>query len=188
MLWLLDLLPRSDSSSASLQVQWSRTGSNLTSTTSIPLPHFESLHNKLEHYALVSYPQSTRLYQPTLFQYSITNSHATTPLQLSITVESSPDWVLSSPRKINRLVVLPNFSHTLSISAIPVSRIGPLDIPRVRVFQLLKPDILLEEAAEGTLKTRELPVLPEGLLWSHEMDVFDEEGNVKRLAAINVLP
>jgi hypothetical protein len=192
VLWLLDLLASSEEPPlpASIQVTWSRAGSTLSSTTTLPLPHFESMRSQLEHYATVSHPPTTRLYHPTLFRYTIANPHATKPLHLSVAVESSPDWVLSTPRTINRLVVLPGSSHTLTFSGVPISRLGALDAPRVRISQLLPADPLLDEASDAAVRTRELPILPEGMVWTDRTaaEVHDEHGAVRRLAQIVVLP
>lgn len=52
-------------------------------------------------------------------------------------LESSDQWLFSGPRKINRILLLPDTVRSFPLRAVPVA-VGEVDVPRIRVFERVR--------------------------------------------------
>lgn len=129
-----------------LEVVWRRSSeSENTITTLISLPSLSPPYPIL--HLLARYPPFARPHQSVTFEYDIVNPTSST-VHVTVASESSENWVLAGARKIARLSVAPKTTHTVSLNALAVNRIGYIPIPRLRVSELLPP-LLPDDAEEG---------------------------------------
>lgn len=147
-------------SSGTLQVRWRREGRPEveTATTVIPLPGLQP--PLMEPVVLARFLTIARLGEIVQMEYMINNRSRSQVMRIGVEVESSDFWVLSGPRLIQRLTLLPSERKMIRLQAIAHGTTGTLPLPRFRVFeQLQAPSI---GGTEGPLQQRELPVCREG--------------------------
>lgn len=170
--WLLSVGPSESEGVASgtLHVRWKRLdhpfdAADNVATTVIPLPGLQPPIS--ESAVIASYPTTVRLGEAVTMQYKIKNRSSTQMMRVGIEVESSDSWVLSGPRLIQRLSILPGETKTLRLQGIPHGTTGELSLPRFRVFEHLRPETIgggdgVEDDPSTNTQQREMLVCREG--------------------------